>query len=233
MRSNRLILLVLSIIALTSGLIIWYTVHSGEDKPVSVSFALALELLSDVIMIVLIDLMIRDRHKRLETKTTLMRDLYSEEEEIRLLALDNLIDERLLQGSILNAIDFSTLNLNGRRFYDVTFFKCRFFGSQLKNARFEKCKFIRADFSGANLNTAQIYRSVLDRCNLSGSFFDDSEISESSFDNCNLDNGHFNKSNILESTFRKCTADNLVASELNIDSESAKSFPGLRDRRVI
>lgn len=225
MRQNRLLLLALALLLTGSSIIIWYTIHTGHEESWSLYYHLSLELLSDVVIIFLFDLIIGERQKRSEQKTSLMRHLYSEEEEIRVLALDQLLEEELLEGAILNNVDFRTLNLKGRNFENITFFKCKFFGSQLENASFKHCNFKGTDFSGGNLTTSEFEDCYLDNCNFSGSFFEDSAISDCTFDSCNLDNSRFSRSNIFNSVFEKCSANAMVAREINIDVLSGKTFP--------
>jgi uncharacterized protein YjbI with pentapeptide repeats len=225
MSSKRLILVILSTLFIISSVTIWHTVHVGHEEPWSFYYHLSLELLSDVIIIILFDLIIKDRQRKSETRALLIRDLYSEEQEIRILALDHLLSEGLLSGVILNNIDFRALDLKGRRFERITFFKCNFFGSQLEDAIFIECRLKRTDFSAGNLNESEFQKCVLDSCNFAGSFFTDSAVIDCKFSSCDLSNSRFRRSNVYNTVFEDCPSADMVTDENNIDEVSSRTFP--------
>ncbi len=224
MRVNLQKVLLLSLLTIVSLSVIIFILRQGREDSWNFYYHLSIELIGGVVTIILFDVIIGNRQKRIESRNLLLRDLYSEEEEIRVMALDELLKERLLNGVILKRVDFTTLSLIDRSFEGISFFRCQFFGTQLNHATFKKCKFTKSNFAGANLNESTFSKCMLDDCDYQNSFFEKSNIIDSTFAKCKFDNAKFLKTSMHSSSFDGCSSKGAKVEDINIDDSTRRHF---------
>ena len=224
MNPKILRLVIISTLLIVSSWIVWNAVRSGGEKLETFFFHIAIEMVGSVITVVLFDVIIGSRLRRNESRSLFLRDLYSDEQEIRVYALDQLLKDNLLKRFSLNKVDFSAFALEKRSFDGIRFFKCKFFGTQLEGVVFRSCHFEKCDFSGANLNKSSWTECMAEGCLFSGAFFEETVIRDTKFNKSNFTMSRFIKTILKNTAFIDCSATKIVISGIDADTLAAATF---------
>lgn len=200
----------LSLLLIVSILLIGYSLCEGQQWS-GLWLNLATELLGAFVTFLIFDYYIGNREKIHEAKNSLLRDLHSEDRELRLYAFSRLVEDNFLNAIKVNGVnldgivlgkqkiinvDFSLSSLIGANINDCEFSDCRFNKSQLRgsvitNTTFKKCSFDKADFSGSFFTNNKVIsstfvQSILDTVIVERSEFDKIDLSQCQLVNTDL-----------------------------------------------
>lgn len=202
----------LSLLLIVSVLLIGYSLCKGQEWP-GLWLNLATELLGAVVTFLIFDYYIGNREKIQEAKTSLIRDLHSEDRELRMYAFTRLVEDDLLSDIKVNGVnldglvlekqkmdnvDFSLSSLIGANIDNCEFYNCRFNKSKLKgsvltNTTFKKCSFDRADFSGSHFTNNKVINSTFFQSILNTVIIEKSEFNKTDLNQCQVLNTDLSK----------------------------------------